>query len=188
MSLQFVSVVREGMAAGLPVEDTGVGSPALATTTMATALEVRAAATLGTQLAPDVPVQVLGPADVAGLDPRLVLRTDPPDGAQRFDTSQFAQIEFDLPGLPWTFTPLARSGDKLRPWIALVVLERKSETDPLDTGRAVRGGLPVLTVPSAKDLPPAEERGRGRTRRWPPTARSPLPTSPRAWPASRRRR
>lgn len=157
MSLQFVSVVREGMAAGLPVEDTGVGSPALATTTMATALEVRAAATLGTQLAPDVPVQVLGPADVAGLDPRLVLRTDPPDGAQRFDTSQFAQIEFDLPGLPWTFTPLARSGDKLRPWIALVVLERKSETDPLDTGRAVRGGLPVLTVPSAKDLPPAEE-------------------------------
>jgi hypothetical protein len=157
VSLQFVSVVREGLSARLPVADTGVGSPALATTTMATALKLQASATLGTQTSPAVPVQVLGAADVSGLDPRLVLRTDPPEGAQRFDIAQFALIEFDLPGLPWMFTPLAQVGEKLRPWIALVVLERKSETDPLDTGPVARGRLPVLRVPSADDLPPAAE-------------------------------
>src|SRR5581483_4226186 len=121
---------------------------------------------VGTLTAPAVVTQLFGPGDVAGLDTdpapgnrrsQLVLRSDPPPGAQRFDTSLFVQVEFDNPALPWMYTPLAASGDRLRPWLALVVLERVGANAPLDLEPLQHGRLPVLTVADAADLPPVAE-------------------------------
>ena len=58
-----------------------------------------------------------------GFDPRHVIRTEPKDATPNFEPNYLACIEFDMPDLPWLFTPAAPAGDRLRPWLALVVLK-----------------------------------------------------------------
>jgi hypothetical protein len=155
VSLVFVSVVRQGLSRGLPTADAAAAD--LATGSLATALGIRAQATLGGDVAPEVAMQLLGPGDVAGIDPGIVLRTDPPAGAQYVDTTLFPLIEFDPPGLPWMFTPLAAADDRLRPWIALVVVPYEDGESPLDLEPLRRGRLPVLKIEDADDLPPIDQ-------------------------------
>jgi hypothetical protein len=158
MSLQFISVIRQGLSTRLPVADSGATSPGLHNKPLAEALAVRARATIGTVAGAPVTMQLFGPHDVAGIDPhQLVRRSDPPPGAQSFDTSLFVQIEFEHPALPWIHTPLAQSGGRLRPWIALVVLERTSPNAPVDLAPVQDDRLAVLTVADAADLPPIDE-------------------------------
>lgn len=92
-----------------------------------------------------VQLRLYGPGDVTGLDPRVVIRTDPPALSADFEPNYLASIEFDLPELPWLFTP-ARAGQRgrLRPWLCLVVLEQGEEV----TLRSFRDlPLPLLTAP-----------------------------------------
>ena len=70
------------------------------------------------------PIQVRGPGDVLGLDERQVIRRYPRPGAVDAEDSFLAHIEFDRPVMPWLFSPTAAVGDRLVPWIALVVLEQ----------------------------------------------------------------
>ena len=62
-----------------------------------------------------------GPSDVIGIDPAQIVRRVPADGTAAAEESFLAHIEFDRPELPWLFSPLAPTGDRLKPWIALVV-------------------------------------------------------------------
>jgi len=79
----------------------------------------------------DVPLAVHGPADVLGLDPEEIVRVDPPPGSAGVGPHYEPLVEFRRPDLPWLFTPVAGSaatGQKLRPWLALVVvLEEEAE-------------------------------------------------------------
>lgn len=86
----------------------------------------------------DIPVDLLGPGDVAGLDPAEVVRCEPAQGAATFPPSEFPYVELRHADLPWRFTPLgpldAELKDpesttgaivpqrRLQPWIALVVV------------------------------------------------------------------
>ena len=159
MSLLFVSVVREGLSSTLAIPDTGVSSAELTDRQLADLLKFNASAILGGSSAATVPIQTFGPAQVDGMDPtRLVLRTDPPPSAQGFDTSLFPLIEFDVPGLPWMFTPLAANNNRLRPWLALVVLPVGADgPSPLDIEPLKHGRLAVLTVNQLADLPPIDD-------------------------------
>lgn len=66
-------------------------------------------------------LELYGPGDVVGIDPGQIIRRDPaPDTASAEETFM-AQIEFDRPDIPWMFSPVAPSGDRLEPWLALVV-------------------------------------------------------------------
>jgi hypothetical protein len=67
-------------------------------------------------------IQVRGPGDVLGLDERQIIRRYPEPGTPNAEDSFLAHIEFDRPVLPWLFSPVAADGDRLVPWIALVVL------------------------------------------------------------------
>ena len=90
---------------------------------------------------------VNGPGDVMGLDPRVVIRTDPRPNSVDVEPNYLPLIEFDPPDLPWLFTP-ASSGpdDRLRPWCVLVVVDLAVVDRPqLEPGRP----LPVLEVPAA---------------------------------------
>src|SRR4051794_11037054 len=157
MSMQFVSVVRQGLATKVTVPDSGAASTALAGKTLQSALGFSVAAKVSGDYSQDVPMRMLGPDHADGIDHGIVLRTDPPRGAQFVDTTLFAQVEFDPPGLPWMLTPLAPSNQQLRPWIALVVLPVSGEHEPLDERPEELGRLPVLTVQALTDLPPIEE-------------------------------
>ena len=73
---------------------------------------------------PETGLQMLGPEGVIGIDPRHILRMEPAPGSTGTEPNYLACIEFDAPELPWLFTPARADRGRLRPWLALVVLER----------------------------------------------------------------
>src|SRR2546423_4011013 len=64
---------------------------------------------------PSVPIEVYGPGDVIGIDPRHIIRTEPRHMTANFEPNYFAGIEFDHPDFPWLFTPAGPNADHLPP-------------------------------------------------------------------------
>lgn len=98
-------------------------------------------------------LRLYGPGDVIGFDARQVIRTEPPHLTPDFTPTYFPFIEFDRPDFPWLFTPAAaNSQNQLRPWICLVVVEKKEEK--LKLGQP----LPVLNIANPQqELPDLSE-------------------------------
>lgn len=115
----FLPWVRQGLSgAGLP-PDTLTGDLA-GSTTIPIELKINENAPIPN------PVRIAGPADVLGIDPRQVVRCDPPRYTRNFEPNFLAAIEFDRPDFPWMFTPAsANATAQLRPWICLIVVENR---------------------------------------------------------------
>ncbi len=83
-----------------------------------------------------------------GVDPGQVVRRYPSPGSVNAEETFHAHIEFDRPELPWTFSAQT-PGNTMRPWLALVVLERgEVEWEP------ARAGLQPVMAVDADRLPP----------------------------------
>ncbi|MGV3642125.1 MAG: hypothetical protein ACO1NZ_16490 [Adhaeribacter sp.] len=67
-------------------------------------------------------VELLGPGQVSGLDPRAVVRTMPAAGVRNFEHNYLCAIDFYDEDLPWRYTPLLPGGGQLGPWLWLVAL------------------------------------------------------------------
>jgi len=141
--LVFLPWVRRGATAALVQPDTlGAQQPAVAVAEVGLTINSGAAGVR-------VPVRLMGPGHVTGLDARQIVRTDPAPGSRGFEPNYFPLIEFDDPTLPWLFTPAgANPAARLRPWLVLVVVR----IQPGVTLRVPRGEpLPVLELrPPAK--------------------------------------
>ena len=75
----------------------------------------------------NIDLTLYGPADVIGIDQRLIVRTDPRPNATDFEPNYLAAVDFDPPDFPWLLTPArADAFGRLRPWLALVVVDRRS--------------------------------------------------------------
>jgi hypothetical protein len=74
-------------------------------------------------------VQLCGPGDIVGVDPRAVIRTEPLNWITNFEPNYLAAIEFYDEDFPWRYTPTPPdgSGTRLQPWLALVVLKEAEE-------------------------------------------------------------
>jgi hypothetical protein len=136
----FLPWCRGGIVAELDTADTGQ------------ALDQRAALRVGVTVtgagSGGVAVTLLGPGDVTGLDPRLVVRTQPRPGTTAFEPNHLAAVDFDLPDLPWLVTPARADGTRLRPWLVLVVVEQQpGVTVGLEAGAL----LPVLRIEDPAD-------------------------------------
>ncbi|HEX8188000.1 MAG TPA: hypothetical protein VF586_06605 [Pyrinomonadaceae bacterium] len=111
----------------------------------------------GTQVAPvNRPVELFGPGDIVGIDRRAIVRVEPRDWITNFEPNYLAHVEFYDEDFPWRYTPAAPDlvRGRLRPWIALVVLEEGEFEDGKDiTGRP----LPYIDVPDLGVFPRAEE-------------------------------
>ncbi len=118
---RFLPWVRAGLAAQLPVGDEeGATVPGRARL----ALDVTVSRRTGPPLEVARSLEVAAPGDVVGIDRRQIIRTDPGPGATDFEPNLLALVEFDRPDFPWLFTPArASTRQRLRPWIALVVVE-----------------------------------------------------------------
>jgi hypothetical protein len=68
-------------------------------------------------------VQVYGPGDIVGIDPKAIVKVDPRDWITNFEPNYLPYVEFYDEDFPWRYTPAAAAGERLRPWIALVVLK-----------------------------------------------------------------
>ena len=110
-------------------------------------------------------VSLHGPGDVAGLNPRQIVRRFPRPDATTADASAFAHLELDDPDLPWRYTPfhertaadpagaVLRAEGTLPPWLCLAVVARDVAGVQLAHPPGAR--LPVLSAPAAELPDPA---------------------------------
>ena len=89
-------------------------------------------------------VRLYGPANVKGIDPRQVVRTEPKAGTNSFEPNYFPAIEFDRPDFPWLFTPAkADAQGRLRPWLCLIVVRKQAG---VELSSSSGHSLPALTI------------------------------------------
>src|SRR5262245_37592303 len=151
----FLPWTRRGFAAGISnVDDLVSGSAA----------PERAAVSVGFNInsQPIVKnVEVLGPGDVIGISPRVIVKTDPRNWVTDFEANYLPYIEFYEEDFPWRFTPAiagnALEQSRLRPWIFLVVLKEDEFVDQKGSG-----ALPAFELKEGLDpaafLPVPEQR------------------------------
>lgn len=103
----------------------------------------------------DRPVQLFGPADVVGLDPRAIVRMEPRPGVSNFEPNYLPAIELYAEDLPWRYTPAKPDATRgrLRPWMTLIVLVPEVEFKDGPAG----GPLPCIDLKDLSPLPKADE-------------------------------
>lgn len=112
------------------------------------------------------PVQLYGPGDIVGVDPRAVSRVEPRAGVTDTEPNYLAHIEFYPEDFLWRYSPDVPDPDtgRLRPWLALVVLEGPGDSGgpgEFEEGTPLPGRpLPYITVADpVACLPPAGQLG-----------------------------
>lgn len=91
---------------------------------------------------------LLGPGDVIGINPAMVVRTEPRHWITNFEPNYLAFIEFYDEDFCWRYTPAKASGDKLRPWMVLLILKEDEFTKENSSFP-----LPNITVTKQAALP-----------------------------------
>lgn len=147
---QFQSWVRKGISAQINEQDT-LGNPAAALSP-----GERASVPIGVSIntAPQTPkpFALVGPGDIVGIHRDMVVRTEPKNWITNFEPNYLAFVEFYDEDFPWRYTPARPDGEKLRPWILLLVL-RDNEFVRDDR----RLPLPVIAVKRKEALPRSDE-------------------------------
>jgi hypothetical protein len=143
----FQSWARRGIGASVNNPDTGT-IPDRASLSVQLSLNVQGGTAPNPVLPPAVTVKLFGPGDIAGIDPRMIVRTEPRQFTVNFEPNYLCGIEFDTPDFPWLFTPASPSADRLHPWVALIVLKSSEFTLP----SIAPNPLPVLNVLNAAAL------------------------------------
>lgn len=137
----FVSVLRRGLAALVPAGAVSAGPRVAVPVTLSA----------GGSPVSAPPLALRGPGDVAGFDAAAVRRTWPVAGAADAEPNYFALVELYDADLPWRYSPEPSAGDRLTPWLCLVVVEdgELGEQVAAAPGRP----LPTVTVSDAGALP-----------------------------------
>jgi hypothetical protein len=95
---------------------------------------------------------LIGPGDVIGINREMIVRTEPLNWITDFEPNYLPFVEFYDEDFAWRYTPAKASGEKLRPWVALLVLE-EAEFDR--TARRVP--LPSIKIKNKAAMPAANE-------------------------------
>ncbi len=95
---------------------------------------------------------LIGPGDIVGVKRDMIIRHEPLNWITDFEANYLAFIEFYDEDFVWRYTPASPSGDKLRPWLQLLVLK---EDEFERTDRKIP--LPVIQNIHKDAFPPAAE-------------------------------
>jgi hypothetical protein len=141
VKLKFHSWIQRGLARGLTPEADQLGNPASGQAGVEVGLKIS-----GLQNAIRQTINLRGPGDVAGLNSAQIVRVEPKPNTPDFEPNFFPFVELISPELPWLFTNAkAVPGGRLRPWLALIVLE---QTQDFEIKPASAGGNPMLLIES----------------------------------------
>ena len=147
---QFQSWARKGISAHIKEQDT-LGNPATPLPPNERA-SVPIGVSINEQPQPAKDFALIGPGDIIGIMREMVVRTEPKNWDTNVEPNYLAFIEFYDEDFCWRYTPAHPDGNRLRPWIFLLVL-KEDEFQRDDT----RLPLPVVTVKSRSALPPSNE-------------------------------
>jgi hypothetical protein len=95
----------------------------------------------GNEVVPQT-ISLIGPGDVLGIDQNVVIKHDPANWVTNYEPNYFPYIEFYEEDFPWRYTPAKPAGEKLRPWMILIVL-KESE---FEREEGLTGPLPSIKV------------------------------------------
>jgi hypothetical protein len=138
----FVAWARRGIGASYNQPDNNGTLPDRATLNVQVSVNAQQGSTTTVDNSTVRSVELFGPGDIIGLDPRHIIRTEPRNFTVNFEPNYLCGIEFDTPDLPWLFTPAAPNGDRLRPWLALIALKAEEFTLP----SIAPNPLPVVNI------------------------------------------
>ena len=143
---QFQSWVRKGISTQIKESDTlanpGTPAPPGERASVDIGVSINAAASDPKSFA------LIGAGDIIGIQRDMVVRTEPRDGVVNFESNYLPFIEFYDEDFAWRYTPARPDGQRLRPWIQLLVL--KNDEFTRDDHRVP---LPVVTVKGKAGLP-----------------------------------
>ena len=141
---RFMPFARRGLArAHTNADAAGGGLAAQPRITVGLTLQAKQDGNAVSAVSGNVPLRLYGPADIIGIDQRLVVRTDPKPNTTDFEPNYLAAVDFDPPDFPWLLTPArADAAGRLRPWLVLVVLQRR----PDFALPAVKPGQPLPSI------------------------------------------
>jgi hypothetical protein len=103
-------------------------------------------------------IEIYGPGDVVGIDPRTVIKTDPHNWITNFEPNYLAHIDFYDEDLPWRYTPVPAANQRLNPWISLVVLAEGEFDEGQNVGNAplpffkLKSNTPLAFFPNPGQL------------------------------------
>jgi len=101
---------------------------------------------------------LIGPGDIIGVNRQMVVRTEPIAWITNFEPNYLVFIEFYDEDFAWRYTPARASGDRLRPWLALFVLEDTDVAGAREFERTDRRRpLPSIKVLKRDALPPHDQ-------------------------------
>ena len=69
----------------------------------------------------NVPFHLVAPRDIAALGRRMITRTAPAALARDAETTKLVHVDFADPDLPWRYAPVRAAGDRLPPWLVVLV-------------------------------------------------------------------
>ena len=103
--------------------------------------------TTDNRILPDKEVQLYGPGDIIGIDSKAIVKTEPLNWITNFEPNYLPYIDFYEEDFPWRYTPAKPTGDRLRPWLTLVVLKE----DEFEDGQNVKDKpLPFFKIREGK--------------------------------------
>ena len=103
-------------------------------------------------------IGLYGPGDIVGIDRKTIVKTEPGNWITNFEPNYLPYIDFADEDFLWRYTPNAAAGNRLVPWLTLLVLR---ETEFIDGRNIANRPLPYFTladdVDTANVCPPAED-------------------------------
>jgi len=105
----------------------------------------------------DKDIELYGPGDIIGIDSKAIVKTEPRNWITNFEPNYLPYIDFYDEDFPWRYTPSAPAGNRLTPWLTLLVL---TEEEFEDGQNMLDRPLPYLTLKGttqAADVFPQEQ-------------------------------
>lgn len=99
-------------------------------------------------------LQLYHAGDITGIERRAIVKTEPRNQVRDFEANFLPYIDFFEEDFPWRYTPVAPNRERLRPWVALVVLkDEEFEKEALHIGSPLGsfklpGNLSEIPFPS----------------------------------------
>jgi hypothetical protein len=114
----FLPWLRRGIAKDLETPANS-GSRAKLSVTLTVASDIES------RVLPPREVELVGPGDIVGLNPQVVIRTEPRQWVADFEPNYLAFVEFYDEDFPWRYTPAVpdTTAHRLTPWITLLLLK-----------------------------------------------------------------